>query len=126
MPYPYYGFNPYQMQVQSPQQSSFVHVQNERQAREWAVALGSSVTFIDDTAPYCYTKSMGVSQFEAPVFKKFRLVEETEENAQEQPSPSQSIDISEYITKAEFEPFKSQIEVLQNQIKELTANEPVE
>ena len=83
MPYSYYGFNPYQMQVQSPQQSSFVHVQNERQAREWSVALGSSVTFIDDTAPYCYTKSMGVSQFEAPVFKKFRLVEETAETAQE-------------------------------------------
>lgn len=126
MPYSYYGFNPYQMQVQSPQQSSFVHVQNERQAREWSVALGSSVTFIDDTAPYCYTKSMGVSQFEAPVFKKFRLVEETAETAQEQPSPSQSIDISDYITKAEFEPFKSQIEAIQIQLKELTANEPIE
>lgn len=113
MAYPYYGFSPYQMP--QPQQSSFVHVQNEEQARQWAVALGSSITFIDDNAPYCYTKSMGVSQFEPPVFKKFKLVEVVE-NAPQQPTTQQRVDIPEYVTKAEFEPFKTLLERIEKEL----------
>ena len=131
---PYYGYNPYMpyqipQAPQQPTQTSFVHVQNEEQARQWSVALGSSVTFIDDNAPYCYTKSMGMSQFDAPVFKRFRLVEEplqSVQNAPEQPPANGSIDLSEYMLKADFEPFKKQIEDIQIKLKELTDNEPIE
>ncbi len=115
---PYYGYSPYQMQQP---QASFIRVQSEMQAREWNVAPGSSVTFIDDNAPYCYSKSMGMSQFEPPVFKKFRLVEETPsqnvQNAQESGSNVSAANLSDYITKAEFEPFKTIIENLKSEIE---------
>ena len=80
-PNPYYqqNYNAYQqaaIQQFQPQSSMIIHVQSEAQAREWAVAPNSSVTFIDDSKPYCYTKSMGMSQLEPPVFKRFRLEEE--------------------------------------------------
>lgn len=124
---PYYGFNPYQLQQP---QASFIRVQNEMQAREWNVAPGSSVTFIDDNAPYCYSKSMGMSQFEPPVFKKFRLVEETPiqnvQNVQNVPqggSDTSGVNLSDYMTKTEFEPFKT---LLQKIEKELYADEPTE
>ena len=126
MPYPFFNYPYPQMQ---PQNGNIVHVQSEEQARSWNVALGSSVTFIDDTKPYCYTKSMGLSQFEPPVFKRFRLVEETApqsiQNAQEQASNTESVNLSDYLTKAEFEPFKSVIADMQVIVKELTGNEPI-
>ena len=95
--------------VQQTQNSSFIHVQSETQAREWQVAPGGSVTFINDNAPYCYTKSLGLSQFDSPVFKRFRLVEESDvpQNVQNTPETalqSQGIDLSAYVSKAEFEP----------------------
>lgn len=133
MPYnPYFqqNFNPYQqfqIQQQQQQQGSFIHVQSETQAREWTIAPGSSVTFIDDNAPYCYTKSMGFSQFDAPVFRRFKLVEEdasqSAQNTQKQPSESSEVNLSDYITKAEFEPFKAIIEKIQ---KELLDDESAE
>jgi len=126
MPYPFFNYPYPQMQ---PQNGNIVHVQSEEQARSWNVALGSSVTFIDDTKPYCYTKSMGLSQFEPPVFKRFRLVEETApqsiQNAQEQASNIESANLSDYLTKAEFEPFKSIIADMQVIVKELTGNESI-
>ena len=96
---PYMGVPMPVAQNPAPQQTQIIHVQNENQAREWSVALGNSVTFIDDNRPYCYTKSMGMSQLEPPVFKRFRLEEETDDVAP-QPAPSDSsaqIDMSLYI-----------------------------
>lgn len=121
------GFNPYYQQAQQ-QQSGFIHVQTEAQAREWSVAPGNSMTFIDDNAPFVYTKSQGMSQFDAPVFRRFRLVDETNvqnvQKAQEPPSTVENDKLPEYITKAEFEPYKAIIERIE---KELIGNEqPVE
>ena len=127
MAYPYYGFNPYMQQYQP--QTSMIRVQNEAQAREWNVAPGNSVTFVDDNAPYCYTKAMGLSQFDAPVFKRFRLVEEPPQSVQDTPQPAsepQQVNLPEYITKAEFEALQALVNDIQNQIKELTVNEPTE
>ena len=108
------------MQYQQPQQTNFVHVQNEMQAREWAIAPNSSITFIDDNQPYFYTKSMGVSQFEPPVFKRYRIVEDiAPESVQNTPQTvSETIDdnLPEYITKAEFEPFKTLLKKIEKEI----------
>ena len=121
------GFNPYYQQQQQ-QQSGFIHVQTEAQAREWSVAPCNSMTFIDDNAPFVYTKSQGMSKFDAPVFRRFRLVDETNaqsaQKPQEQPSTVEKDKLPEYITKAEFEPYKAIIERIE---KELIGNEqPVE
>lgn len=129
MPYPYYPYSPY-MQYQPQQQASFIRVQNEMQAREWNVAPGNSMTFIDDNAPYCYTKSMGMSQFDSPVFKRFRLVEEEpaqsiQNNAGTASNDSQ-VNLSEYMTKAEFEPFKALLERIEKEFYNESAEQSTE
>lgn len=86
---PYFQQSAYQQPVaQTPvQNSSFIHVQNESQAREWRVAPGNSVIFLDDNLPYCYTKSAGLSELEPPIFKKFRLEEENINTPQQLQQP---------------------------------------
>lgn len=92
-------YNPYAFQYQTPviqqqqqipqqipqqmpqiQNGGFVSVRNETEARNYPVALGNSVTFKDETAPYIYTKTMGFSQLDAPKFDKYKLVKESSED----------------------------------------------
>lgn len=80
--YPYqYGMQQMQPQIQQPvqpqiQNGGFVSVRSEMEARNYPVAYGNSITFKDETAPYVYTKTMGFSQLDRPVFEKFKLVKE--------------------------------------------------
>lgn len=91
MAYNYYT-NPYnyqqayqlQTQQQMPQQTQplqiqnggFVPIRSEQEARNYPVAPGNSVTFKDETAPYVYTKTMGFSSLDRPIFEKYRLIKE--------------------------------------------------
>ena len=66
---------------------------------------------------------------EAPVFKRIRLVEEAEttpinnDQSDGQPQPAvPQIDLSEYITKTEFESYKKIIEDMQKIVKELNGD----
>lgn len=84
MPYPYYNpyqygqnlptqnqntqFMPQNQQVQTP----FVNVRSEAEARNFPVGFGNVVCFKDESAPYIYTKAMGFSQSDKPVFEKYR------------------------------------------------------
>lgn len=75
-----------QVQMQNMQQpqiqnGGFVSVRNETEARNYPVALGNSVTFKDETAPYIYTKTMGFSQLDVPRFDKYKLVKESTEES---------------------------------------------
>lgn len=95
MGFPY--IPPYQqyqqmMQYSQPTQNtgSFVSVSNEAMARNYPLAPGTSGTFINENEPYCYTKTMGLSQFDRPVFKRYRLVEETDEPQDAQSAPTAS------------------------------------
>lgn len=74
-----YYYQPQQQiqQIQQIQNSGFVSVRNETEARNYPVALGNSITFKDETAPYIYTKTMGFSQLDVPRFDKYKLVKET-------------------------------------------------
>lgn len=78
---PQYGQNLPMQQFQNPQQlqSGFVSVRSEQEARNYPVAYGNSVTFKDETSPYVYTKTMGFSQLDRPVFEKYKLVKENEQ-----------------------------------------------
>ena len=121
--YNLYGqqFQPAQ-QFMQPQTNNIVHVQSEQQARAWTVAPNSSVMFIDDSSPHCYTKTMGMSQLEPPIFKCFKLVEV--ETSQQQPQePQQNNDLSAFMTKEEFEPYKAIIQEMQKIAKELNGDE---
>jgi len=82
-------YNPYQMypnyyqpQVQQPQQTQtngFIPISSELEARNYPVAPGNSVTFKDENAPYIYTKTMGFSQLDQPIFDKYKLIKEEQE-----------------------------------------------
>lgn len=62
-----------QMQIQN---GGFIQVHNEMEARNYPIAPGNSVTFKDENAPYVYTKTMGFSQLDRPIFERYRLVKE--------------------------------------------------
>lgn len=105
---------PYQMMQQQiqPQNNGFVMVRNEMEARNYPVGFGNSVTFKDESAPFVYTKTMGYSQMQPPVFEKYRLVkEETAETLQETKS-------SDYeALKVEISSLWAEIEALKSRKK---------
>ena len=84
MAYPNYFpqfYQPLQMPQTQPQtaqnqSSGFVSVRSEDEARNYPVAYGNSVTFKDENSPYIYTKTMGFSQLDRPIFDKYKLVKE--------------------------------------------------
>lgn len=77
MPYPYYPqqFTPY-FQQQQQNQSSIILVRSEQEAYTYPVAPGNSVTFKDESRPYCYVKTMSFNQLDRPTFERYRLVKE--------------------------------------------------
>ena len=131
------AYNPYYNQfmqypqyqaIQQPQQqqSALIHVQSEQQAREWSVSPGSSLMFIDDNAPYIYTKTAGNSQLEPCVFKIFQVSEIGGQNAPKTATEDKSITIPDYVTRSEYEAITAQIDDIRKQIKELIENESAE
>lgn len=115
-----------QYQQPQQQQSALIHVQSEQQAREWSVSPGCSLMFIDDNAPYIYTKTAGNSQLEPCVFKIFQVSEITAKTAPKTSAEAESIVISDYVTRAEYEAVMTQLDDIRKQVKELTKNESVE
>ena len=119
--------NPYYMQNQAQsvptptgiqQNSGFIRVQSENQARAYPIQPGMSLTFIDESMPYCYTKTLDFSQLDRPIFKRFRLVEETDapQSAQkvpQEPSDVQAIDLTLYATKADMDVLEARIKALE-------------
>ena len=95
-PYQYYPQQPQQMPVQQVQNGNFVSVRNETEARNYPVGFGNSVNFKNENAPYIYVKTMGLSQFDNPIFEKYRLVKEEPSEASNSPQNDQ-IDIKAII-----------------------------
>lgn len=121
------GMNNNQYNVsQYQQQPQILRVQSEEQARQYPVAAGNSITFIDENKPYCYTKSMGFSQLEPPMFEKYRLVKEMpaemHENAPEAHAVNDSIDLSAYATKAEIGALNKRYEELCAEVERIKSN----
>lgn len=101
-------YTPYPYQNYQQPQSNFISVRSEEEARNYPVAPGNSVTFISETQPYCYTKTMGMSQFDRPRFEKFKMVKE--EEVQEIP----------YALKSDVETMKAAIIALEDKIATLS------
>lgn len=85
--YPYQQMYQQPMQYQQSQQQTggqnmqiqnggYVTVRNEEQARNYPVAPGSSLTFFNETEPYCYKKTMSFSPLDHPIFEKYKIVKE--------------------------------------------------
>lgn len=97
-------------------------VPNESAARTADVAPGNSVMFIHENEPYLFTKTAGRSQLEASVFKKYKIIEVTDEPSQDEQNGSQAaaetqgIDLSEYALKSDLSGFSAGFETLKNEI----------
>lgn len=108
----------YQQSLQQAQQNlpiqngGFALVPNEQVARDYLLAPGTFMTFKNEHAPYMYEKSRSFSQLDAPVFKKYRLVEE------EDPQPVEVMDsIQEtYALETEYKALCAEVEVLKEDV----------
>lgn len=106
----------YMQQPQKEDRFGIISVNGEQQARDWPLAPGSSLTFKDETAPYIYTKTMGFSQFDVPVFEKYRLIKEANPNTQEE----QKFDATMFDNlNKENSQTKETINVLENEINNI-------
>ena len=134
MPYPYYqnfgNYNPMYYQQPQPQQHNqqiqnggFVSAPSMDYARSYPVAPGNSVTFKDENSPYIYVKTKGFSQLEEPIFKKFRLIEESDTQPEESTTTvtEQAVNYADFAKQADVTALWSEIEMLKKQITELTA-----
>ena len=115
---------PQPMQIQN---GGFVSVRSAQEAFNYPVALGNSVTFKDETAPYIYVKTRGFSQLEEPIFEQFQLVKvNTAQKASE--TPVQAIEAQEgkdtgYALKSDTAALWSEIETLKKILSELRIKE---
>lgn len=124
------GFNGYGQQyvppnipMQQSQTTTFINVPSEDVAYRWNVAPNSTANFINENQGCLYKKSVGMSILEPPVFEIYDIVKRTtpQENQQES-SPTSVPDMSEYMTRTEFESYKTIIDDMQKIVKELNGD----
>lgn len=118
----YYGN--YQPQV------GFISAPNEMYARNYPIAPGNSVMFKDENAPYIYSKTMGFSSLDRPIFEKFRLVKEevpsvTPQNADTGASAPKTTDNTFSDLKAEVEALTKRFDRLESKVKNMLNKEEV-
>lgn len=118
-----------QMQQPTIQQSGFVLVPSEQEARNYPVAPGNSITFKDENAPYCYVKTMSFNQLDRPTFERYRLVKEDSPSdaresstKHEQPSASKN---ATYATKDDLAEIWDELDALKEMLKAQTEKKTV-
>lgn len=124
MQQPYQQMQPMQyqqMQQQNVQQqqmitknNEFVRVRSKEEAKNYPVAPGNSVTFINESAPYCYVKTMGASQLDRPIFEVYRLVKEDDDG--------KSIEENEKQSQNTLDELRNDIMKLQKDVDSLNAS----
>jgi hypothetical protein len=117
-----------QMQQPTIQQSGFVLVPSEQEARNYPVAPGNSVTFKDENAPYCYVKTMGFNQLDRPTFERYRLVKEdspvTAQNAPKGADSAEGSKDTAYALKSDLGAIWSEIDALKEKVKAQAEKKP--
>lgn len=118
--------------VQQPQiqNGGFISVRSAQEAFNYPVALGNSVTFKDETAPFIYVKTRGFSQLEEPVFEQFQLVkvenqQKSAETVLTTNETEQRFDINNYALKSDLEALQAEINLLKKKVFDLKL-EPAE
>lgn len=111
-----------QQQPQQIQNGGFVSVHSIQEAFNYPVAPGNSVTFKDENSPYIYVKTKGFSQLEEPIFKKFRLIEESDTQPQESTTTvtEQAVNYADFAKQADVTALWNEIEILKKQIADIT------
>lgn len=106
---PFYQFPQFPQQVQMSQkpQPGFVVMPTEEEAMKYPVAPGNSITFKIESQPIMIEKTMGFSQFDAPVVKRYRIVEE------DAPAPEPS---PEFALKQDIDRIEEEIEKIRSML----------
>lgn len=98
--------------VQPPVQSSApISVRGEQQALEWPIAPGNSLTFIDESAGYVYTKT-SLNQFDRPQFVKYKLVREDVQQPVDAPQSNANVPAApmpDYALKSDVDALRGEI-----------------
>lgn len=129
-----YGY-PYQQQyqpmaqpaTQQPhiQNSGFVSVRSKQEALMWPIAPGNSITFKDEGAPYIYTKTMGLSQLDRPIFETYRLIKEdapeSSQTAVQQGQAAQVGNTANYALKSDLDVLVAAYNKLQQEMEAIKA-----
>lgn len=117
-----------QMQQPTIQQSGFVLVPSEQEARNYPVAPGNSITFKDENAPYCYVKTMGFNQLDRPTFERYRLVKEdspvTAQNATTSADSAEGSKDTAYALKSDLAAIWGELDALKEKVKAQTEKKP--
>ena len=114
-----YGYG--QPVMQQPQMTTFINVPSEEVAYKWRVDPNTSVNFINENEGFVYRKSVGMSILEPFLFEVYRLEKVGDNNPknEEQAQSAPNIDLSDYITKSEFEAYKQTIDEMKKFVEEL-------
>ena len=115
-----------QQPVQTPQpeirQNGFIRVKDEAEVDAYPIAPGNSVTFIHETEPFVFVKTLGFSQFDRPVKEKYRLVKETPEEPNKAVFNSDKESVNptdEYAKAADVAKLAMDVEALRVSVKTL-------
>lgn len=116
--YPQYPYPQYQNNAQAapPQISAPISVRAEKEARDWPIAPGNSLTFIDESAGYVYTKT-SLNQFDRPKFVKYRLVRE---DAAEAANDSQQ-DSKTYALQSDVDAISGAVKEIKSELEHVRA-----
>lgn len=109
-------YNPYQQNFSQMQNGGFVSVRSEMEAWNYPVKYGASVNFKDETAPYIYVKTMGLSQFDTPVFEKYRLVKEDATTPIKTPEITETNNVAYEELRADIDALKAEIKALKEEL----------
>lgn len=107
------------------QNGGFISVRSEEEARNYPVAPGTSVTFIDENCQRVYAKTMGFSQLDRPTFYKYRLVKEDTPDTQNKPTSVTDDKVTEYALKSDLNTLQMQMQGLVAEIEELKKKQPM-
>ena len=84
----------YQQPQMQPTQTTVIWAASEEFARQYPVAPGGTVYFMNESEPYFYAKSADIMG--KPTFRKSRLLDETEPN-------DKTTDLTNYVKREEIE-----------------------
>ena len=108
--------SPQMQQQQQNQDGSFMvmRVATVKDAKEYPIAPGNGLTFFVEKEPYLCCKTLGNTGLEQPRFRKWKLIEETEDGLEVSPEKSDTV---AYVDREEHE---KEIGLLKEQIDKLT------
>jgi hypothetical protein len=114
--YPYMVQPQYQQPAQ--QNNSIIWIQGEAAAKSYLVAPNTSVALWDSESQTVYIKSADASGMPSMKVLDY-TIRDNSQNKPHQPVSAPEIDITQYITRAEFETLTAQINGLKKKVERL-------